>query len=634
MLQGKEEFSRICKKNDQNLGFYLCGQKLHFRLGLLIIVLRNFKITSVRRRREMRKTKIICTMGPANDDEQVLRKLMLEGMDAARFNFSHANHASHKKKFDMVVKLRKELNLPIATILDTKGPEIRIGTFEDGKVELKKGNVFTLTTRKVAGTENIVSITYQELPKDIVPGAVVLLDDGLIELQVVTVTDTDITCKIMNSGSLSNSKGINVPGTRLSMPFISERDRSDIIFGIETGFDYIAASFTRSAEDVLEVRKILEEYHCHHINIIAKIENAEGVQNIDEIIRVADGIMVARGDMGVEIPMEDVPVLQKMIIKKAYMAGKQVVTATQMLDSMMKNPRPTRAEATDVANAIYDGTSVIMLSGETAAGQYPVEALKTMVRIAVSAEEDIDYIKRFNLLTGVGGVDVTNAISHATCTTAHDLGATAIVTVTKSGKTARMISKFRPKYPIIGCTTQEVVWRQLNLSWGVKPLLVEEKSMADELFDHAVDTAEKAGYLQSGDLVVITAGVPLGISGTTNMMKVHVVGHILVSGQGITSQQVTARLCVCRDEQEAAAQFKDGDILVIPKTSNQLMPLLRNAAGIITEEGGTNSHAAIAGMAMDLPVIVGARDATKILKTGAVVKMEAEKGTVSCNHES
>ncbi|MBC8609589.1 Pyruvate kinase [uncultured Ruminococcus sp.] len=580
----------------------------------------------------MRKTKIICTMGPANDDEQVLRKLMLEGMDAARFNFSHADHASHKKKFDLVVKLREELGLPIATILDTKGPEIRIGTFKTGKAELKKGNIFTLTTREVPGDENAVSITYADLPKDIQPGATVLLDDGLIALQVVNVTDTDIICNVLNSGVISNSKGINVPGTRLSMPFVSERDRADIEFGIKVGFDYIAASFTRSAEDILEVRKILDEHHCHHMNIIAKIENAEGVNNIDEIIRVTDGIMVARGDMGVEIPLEEVPVLQKKIIKKAYTAGKQVVTATQMLDSMMKNPRPTRAEATDVANAIYDGTSVIMLSGETAAGQYPVEALQTMVKIAERTEQDIDYIKRLNQMSGIQNVDITNAISHATCTTAHDLGASAIVTVTKSGKTARMISKFRPKYPIIGCTTQEVVYRQLNLSWGVRPLMVEEKNSADELFDHAVDTAEKAGCLNCGDLVVITAGVPLGISGTTNMMKVHVVGHILISGHGITQHQTCGRLCVCSTEQEALERFKDGDILVIPFTSNKLMPILKNASGIITEEDGTNSHAAIAGMAMDIPVIVGAENATKILKMSAVVNMDASKGTVSCTY--
>lgn len=579
----------------------------------------------------MRKTKIICTMGPANDDEQILKKLMLEGMDAARFNFSHADHASHKKKLDMLVKLREELQLPIATILDTKGPEIRIKTFKEGKVELKKGDIFTLTTNDVEGTESIVSITYKDLPKDIKPGARVLIDDGLIEMSVMNVTDTDIICNVLNSGMLSNQKGINVPGTRLSMPFISEKDRADIIFGIENGFDFIAASFTRGADDILQVRKLLDEYDCHSIDIIAKIENAEGVDNIDDIIRVADGIMVARGDMGVEIPLEDVPVLQKVIIHKAYNAGKRVITATQMLDSMIKNPRPTRAESTDVANAIYDGTSAIMLSGETAAGLYPVEALQTMVKIAVRTEHDIDYVKRFNQRSHKIAHDVTNAISHATCTTAHDLGATAIVTVTKSGKTARMISKFRPKYPIIGCTTQENIYRQLSLSWGVCPLLIQEKKTADELFDHAVDAAEKAGLVSSGDLVVITAGVPLGISGTTNLMKVHVVGHILVSGTGVTEGKACAGLCVCETEEEALENFKDGDILVIPKTSNRLMGILKAASGVITEQGGLNSHAAVAGLAMDIPVIVDAKYATKILKSGAIVTIDGKEGTVSCN---
>lgn len=577
----------------------------------------------------MRKTKIICTLGPATDEDEVLKRLMLEGMNAARFNFSHADHKSHKHNFDRIVKLRDQLHLPIATILDTKGPEIRIGTFQNGKVNLVKGNTFTLTTERVEGTEERVSISYADLPKDIHVGGKVLLDDGLIELAVAHVTDTDIVCTVKNSGTISDRKGVNVPGTKLSMPFVSEKDREDIIFGIETGFDFIAASFTRSAKDILEIRKILEEYNCHTINIIAKIENREGVDNIDEILRVSDGVMVARGDMGVEIPLEEVPVLQKMLIKKAFHSGKQVITATQMLDSMMKNPRPTRAEATDVANAIYDGTSAIMLSGETAAGLYPVEALKTMVRIAVSAENDIEYGKRFKRMDCDVNPDVTNAISHAACTTAYDLGATAIITVTKSGTTARMISKFRPEHPIIGCTTYEHVFRQLNLSWGVTPLLIAEEESTDALFEHAVDAAENTRIVSDGDLVVITAGVPLGIPGTTNLMKVHVVGHVLVSGEGITSHTACASLCVCRNEEEASSRFKDGDILVIPQTSNQIFPLLKRASGIITEIGGTNSHAAIVGLAMDIPVIVGAKNATKILKTGAVVSMDASRGIVS-----
>ena len=578
----------------------------------------------------LRKTKIICTLGPATEDESVLRRLMLGGMNAARFNFSHCTHEDAAKKLEAVTRLREELGLPIATILDTKGPEIRVKTFKNGPIELQAGDTFTLTTREVEGDDQMVSITYKDLPKDLKAGARVLIDDGLVEMRAEHVSDTDIVCTVLNGGRVSNHKGINVPGTKLTMPFISEQDRSDIIFGIENGFDYIAASFTRCADDILAIRQIFKEYNCHSMNIIAKIENMEGVDNIDEILRVVDGIMVARGDMGVEIPFEDVPVLQKQLIQKSYLAGKQVVTATQMLDSMIYKPRPTRAEATDVANAIYDGTSCIMLSGETAAGKYPVEALETMVRIAEKAEQSINYIKRFNARDNSDvAFDVTNAISHATCTTAHDLGAKAIVTVTKGGGTARQLSKFRPLYPIIGCTTQEHVWRQLNLSWGVVPALIDEVSDTDALFERAVDAAEKTGLVKSGDLVVITAGVPLGISGTTNMMKVHVVGHVLLTGEGVTENSVSARLCVCKRLTDIPKRFRDGDILVVPETDNSIVEYLRRCSGIITEEGGTNTHAAIVGLAMDKPVITGAVHATEMLKSGAVVCLDAKTGRVS-----
>jgi len=578
----------------------------------------------------MRKTKIVCTLGPATEEVQVLRELMHAGMDVARFNFSHGTHESHKMTFDKIVALRDELDLPIATLLDTKGPEIRIGKIKDGRAELIEGQTFTLTTRDVEGDSSIASITYKNLPLDMEVGRTVLLDDGLIELKVTQLTATDIVCRVMNRGFISNNKGVNVPGTSLSMPYISEKDRKDIIFGIQCGFDFIAASFVRSAEDILEIRKVLEEFNCHTINIIAKIENLQGVDNIDEIIRVSDGIMVARGDMGVEIPLEDVPVIQKMIIQKVYTAGKQVITATQMLDSMIKNPRPTRAEATDVANAIYDGTSAIMLSGETAAGLYPVEAVRTMARIARRAEHDIDYVERFKVRTGeLVKPDVTNAISHATCTTAHDIGASAIITVTKSGATAREISKYRPSCPIIGCSTYPHVCRQLNLSWGVFPMLLEEKSSTDDLFDSAVDAAEKRGKVSQGQLVVITAGVPLGISGTTNMMKVHVVGHILITGEGITDNSACASLCVCKDEEEAFRTFQPGNILVIPETNNRLLPLIKKASGLITEAGGHNSHGAIVGLSLDIPVIIDAVNATSILKTGAVVNLDADRGVVS-----
>ncbi|MGN0298296.1 MAG: pyruvate kinase [Lachnospiraceae bacterium] len=576
----------------------------------------------------MRKTKIICTMGPATADDAVLRQLMVEGMNVARINFSHGDHEQHKNTLSRIFRLREELNLPIATLLDTKGPEIRTGNFQKGKVELKKGQQFILTIRDVEGDENMVSITYKNLLNDVREGMRILIDDGLIEMVVTSITDTDIVCKVLNGGFVSNHKGINVPNCNLTMPFISDKDYDDITFGIKAGFDFIAASFVRTAEDILEIRKILNENDAHHIKIIAKIENAQGVENIDDIIRVSDGIMVARGDMGVEIPLEEVPVIQKMIISKVYNAEKVVITATQMLDSMMKNPRPTRAEATDVANAIYDGTSAIMLSGETAAGAYPVEALRTMVRIAERTEADINYVERFQMRGTMVNPDITNAISHATCMTAVDLNAVAIVTVTMSGKTARMISKYRPACPIVACSTKDWAWRQMNLSWGVIPLKVDEKQTTDDLFDHAVERAIEAGLVSPGELVVITAGVPLGMSGTTNLIKVHVAGHILAKGHCISNRTVCGALCICHDETDVKRYFKRGDILVVPKTTNGMMDQLREAAGIITEEDGENSHAAIVGYSLNIPVLLGAKNATRILKAGALVEIKGEQGTV------
>lgn len=471
----------------------------------------------------MRKTKIVCTLGPSTDNDEVLKGIMKNGMDVARFNFSHGTHEEHKGRLDKVKKFREELGLPIAAMLDTKGPEVRVRDFEDGKIMLENGNKFTLTTRELMGNSEIASVTYKGLPKDVEVGTRILIDDGLIELKALEVTDTDVVCEVICGGPVSNHKGVNIPNVDLSMPYISDVDRSDIIFGIEQGFDFIAASFVRCADDILQIRKILDEYNCKSINIISKIENMQGVKNIDEIIEVSDGIMVARGDMGVEIPNEDVPVMQKMIIKKVYNAGKQVITATQMLDSMIKNPRPTRAETADVANAIYDGTSAVMLSGESAAGKYPVEAVQTMARIAERTEEDIDYRKRFFALSRTGKIEITDAISHATCTTAYDIGAKAIVTVTKSGRTARMVSKYRPDCAIIACAMSDNVARQLNMSWGVTPIIIKEEKDTFELFEHAVEEVKAKGYLKDGDNTVITAGVPLGTSGTTNMLKVETV---------------------------------------------------------------------------------------------------------------
>ena len=444
---------------------------------------------------------------------------MIAGMNVARFNFSHGSHEEHKKKFDRVIKISNELGIPVATLLDTKGPEIRLKDIEGGKTELVAGQKFILTTEDILGNNEKVSITYKNLKNDISAGTTILIDDGLIEMVVDSIEETDIICTVVNGGPISNHKGVNVPGAVLSMPYISEVDRSDIMFGCDMGFDFIAASFVRCKEDILEVRKILDE-HNSHMKIIAKIENMQGIENLEDILTVSDGIMVARGDMGVEIPMEEVPVVQKRMIKMAEAQGKHVVTATQMLDSMIKNPRPTRAEVADVANAIYDGTTAIMLSGESAAGLYPVEAVKTMSQIAERAEQDIDYNSRMKRREHIDSFDVTTAISHATCTTAMDLKAAAIITVTISGFTAGMISRYKPSCPIIACSVSPRICRQLSLSWGVTPIWIARESTAEDLFDEAVRAAEEAGYIKKGDKVVLTAGVPLGVSGRTNMLRV------------------------------------------------------------------------------------------------------------------
>lgn len=473
----------------------------------------------------MRKTKIICTLGPSTDKEGVLETLIQEGMDVARFNFSHGSHREQKERLIKLQEIRERLGRPVAALLDTKGPEIRIRTFKEGKVELVEGQEFTLTSEDIEGTNEKVSVTYEDLYKDLKPGDSVLIDDGLIGLEVVSIEGKEIHCVVKNGGMVSDRKGVNLPGVNVNMPFISPKDKEDILFGIREGFDFIAASFTRTAEDVAEIRKILYENGGADIGIIAKIENQQGVNNIDRIIEAADGIMIARGDMGVEIPLEDVPVIQKEIIAKVYNAGKQVITATQMLDSMIKNPRPTRAETTDVANAIYQGTSAIMLSGETAAGKYPVEALKTMVRIAVRTESDIPYNELFSVRKKEEKKDMTTAISHATCMTAIDMDAKAIITVTKSGHTARMVSRFRPGCPIVGCTSDMRTCRKLNLSWGISPILIKEEYSMEILFLHATEAAEREGFVQEGDVAILTAGVPVGRPGKTNLIKAAIVGE-------------------------------------------------------------------------------------------------------------
>ncbi|MBQ4136670.1 MAG: pyruvate kinase [Clostridia bacterium] len=576
----------------------------------------------------MKKTKIVCTLGPACESEGVLEEMLLSGMDVARINFSHGSREQHKEKIDRFKAVRERLGLHTPLLLDTKGPEVRIKTFESSPVTLNDGDSFTLCLYDTPGDNTKVSITHTGLYKDITRDSRILIDDGLIELSVERLDEREIVCRVISGGQVSDNKGVNVPGAHLSLDFLSERDREDILFGIKEDFDFIAASFTQCADDILKIRRLLEENGGEDILVIAKIENGAGVANIDEILSVSDGIMVARGDLGVEIPLEDIPIIQKSIISKAYTAGKPVITATQMLESMTKNPRPTRAEITDVANAIYDGSSALMTSGETAIGKHPAEVVRTMVKIAMRTESDIDYSSRFSRLSPKGFLGVTTAVSHAACTTSLDLDAKAIIAVSKSGKTIRMISRFRPKTAIIGCTPIEKTCRQLMLSWGVYPVLIEEKSNTDELFDHAVSRALDSSLVSLGDLAVLTAGTPLGFSGTTNMIKVAIIGDTLVTGTGIGSRAVCSELCVCQSEKDALDNFKSGSILVIPYTTNKIIDIVRNAKGIICEQAGEDSHGAILARAFDIPAIIGAAGATKILTSNTAVTLDPKKGIV------
>ncbi len=468
----------------------------------------------------MRKTKIVCTLGPATDDRTVLKKLIESGMDVARFNFSHGTHEEQLNRLNMLKELRDKLGMPVAALMDTRGPEIRLGLFENGKATLTSGSTFVLTTKECLGTAERASINYENLPADVKTGDRILLDDGKISLLVRSVKNQEIICRVENDGPISDRKGINVPGVPLSMPFISKKDYDDIIFAAQQGFDFVAASFVRSADDVKEVRMLLNWNGGEHVKIIAKIENLQGLNDFDNILATSDGIMIARGDLGAELPLEEVPIIQKKLIQKVYRGGKPVITATQMLESMMNYPRPTRAEATDVANAIYDGTSAIMLSGETAAGKYPIQALQTMVRIAGRAEEDINYTGRFRKQEFASCGNITHAISHAACSAAIDLGAKAIIAFTLSGRTAQELSAFRPGCRIIACTNSEATYRQLTMVWGVHPLIVQDEKNLDDLFDKGLKAAVQSGLVQEGETVVLTAGVPIGVSGSTNFIKV------------------------------------------------------------------------------------------------------------------
>ena len=578
----------------------------------------------------MRKTKIICTLGPSTDKEGVLRDLIANGMNVARFNFSHGSHEEHLGRLEKLKALREELGKPVAALLDTKGPEIRLKDFKNGVENLVAGQTFTLTTRDVEGTKEICSITYKDLPHDVHEGGTIMLDDGLIKLQIQTVNDTDIVCTVLNSGKIKNKKGVNVPGVHLSMPYMSQRDKDDIIFGIQQGYDFIAASFVRTAQDVYDIRNLLNQYDSN-IRIIAKIENREGVNNIDSILAAADAVMVARGDLGVEIDFTELPGIQKTIIERSFSFGKPIVTATQMLDSMIVNPRPTRAEISDVANAIYDGTSAIMLSGETAAGAYPVEALKTMSAIAERTEQEGFHLRGRTMDFNPGKISVSDATAHAACLTARDVNAAAIVTVSESGTTARLLSKYRPQQPIIACVMREQVQRQLSLSWGITPLMMSLAHSTDELIEMSTALAKENGYLHNGELAVVTAGVPVGVSGTTNMIKIHMVGNCLATGVGVGPENndvASGKACVCRTMDEVRAKFKPGMVLVVPSTSNEMLGFVRDAAALVVEEPGLNSHAAIAGKALLKPTVVGAAGATSHIRDGLMVAVDCAHGSV------
>ena len=578
----------------------------------------------------MRKTKIICTLGPSTDKEGVLRDLIANGMNVARFNFSHGSHEEHLGRLEKLKALREELGKPVAALLDTKGPEIRLKDFKNGVENLVAGQTFTLTTRDVEGTNEICSITYKDLPMDVEPNGTIMLDDGLIKLQIQTVNDTDIVCTVLNSGKIKNKKGVNVPGVHLSMPYMSQRDKDDIIFGIQQGYDFIAASFVRTAQDVYDIRNLLNQYDSN-IRIIAKIENREGVNNIDSILAAADAVMVARGDLGVEIDFTELPGIQKTIIERSFSFGKPIVTATQMLDSMIVNPRPTRAEISDVANAIYDGTSAIMLSGETAAGAYPVEALKTMSAIAERTEQEGFHLRGRTMDSNPGKISVSDATAHAACLTARDVNAAAIVTVSESGTTARLLSKYRPQQPIIACVMREQVQRQLSLSWGITPLMMSLAHSTDELIEMSTALAKENGYLHNGELAVVTAGVPVGVSGTTNMIKIHMVGNCLATGVGVGPENndvASGKACVCRTMDEVRAKFKPGMVLVVPSTSNEMLSFVRDAAALVVEEPGLNSHAAIAGKALLKPTVVGAAGATSHIRDGLMVAVDCAHGSV------
>ncbi|WP_321387602.1 pyruvate kinase [uncultured Enterococcus sp.] len=577
----------------------------------------------------MKKTKIVCTIGPASESVEMLVDLMNAGMNVCRLNFSHGDFEEHGNRIKNIREAMKISGKRVAILLDTKGPEIRTNDMENGAMTLKTGNTIRISMEEVLGTTEKFSVTYPQLIDDVNVGSHILLDDGLIDLEVTDIdrTANEIVTTVKNEGVLKNKKGVNVPGVSVNLPGITEKDEADIRFGIGQGIDFIAASFVRRATDVMEITKILEEENATHIQIIPKIENQEGIDNIDEILKVSDGLMVARGDLGVEIPTEDVPVAQKELIKKCNALGKPVITATQMLDSMQRNPRPTRAEANDVANAIYDGTDAVMLSGETAAGDYPLESVQTMARIAVRTEEALVDQDAFALKL-YSKTDMTEAIGQSVGHTARNLGIQTIVAATESGHTARMIAKYRPRAHIVAITFSEQKARSLSLSWGVYATVAEKPANTDEVFTLATDISQRNGFASEGDLIIITAGVPVGEKGTTNLMKIQLIGSKLVQGQGIGEDSVIAKAVVAKTAAEANEKAVEGSILVVKTTDKDYMPAIDKAVALVVEEGGLTSHAAVVAIAKDIPVIVGAADATELVSNDELITVDPRRGIV------
>ncbi|WP_066369099.1 pyruvate kinase [Neobacillus fumarioli] len=584
----------------------------------------------------MRKTKIVCTIGPASESVEKLEQLINSGMNVARLNFSHGDFEEHGMRIKNIREAAKRAGKTVAILLDTKGPEIRTHNMQNGAIELQSGDSVIISMTEVVGTKEKFSITYPGLIEDVHVGSKILLDDGLIALEVTNVDKSanEIHTKILNSGVLKNKKGVNVPGVSVNLPGITEKDRKDILFGIEQGIDFIAASFVRRAKDVLEIHQLLEENNATHIQIIPKIENQEGVDNIDEILEVSDGLMVARGDLGVEIPAEEVPLVQKMLIKKCNAMGKPVITATQMLDSMQRNPRPTRAEASDVANAIFDGTDAIMLSGETAAGLYPIEAVKTMHTIALRAEQALDHKEILSTRSKDTEHNLTDAICQSVAHTAINLEVKSIITPTESGHTARMISKYRPKANIVAITANDYVCRCLSLVWGVYPQLGTKAETTDEMLEIAVEESLNSGVVKHGDLVVITAGVPVGEAGTTNLMKIHVVGDVIIKAQGIGRKSAFGKIVIAHNAKEALDKVKPGSILVTIGSDREMVPAIEKCAALITEEGGLTSHAAVVGLNLGIPVIVGVENALALFKEGQEVTVDAVRGIIYNGHAS